>query len=277
MRMKKILIAMLLLPFTAEAGAQSATAEQIRGFFAGYMKAVDNSDNGLCDTLLGEFLTPEMREKKGRLTAATDADPLLRAQDVSDYGRRTLQCRHLEGDWYEVSYRWGEEDTTGTYIPLKVTAGTGGKVRIAYVTPECEGRKYGDGMFHIQATKVDDSSDALTFVQTFYKAYARLYAKMVPHLERELERLRKAYCTPEMLERYAAIKQEYLEEDSDIDPLIDCADFDAFWYASLRVEPLTDNTFMVSYSCYGKERGKQLKVTVAKQGGKFRITDLDLK
>lgn len=264
--------------FVAEVGAQSTTvAKQIREFYVEYMKAVDTRDHELEDRLFGDFLTPEMLEKKGRLTAATGADPLLRAQDVSDYGSRSLQCRHLKGDWYEVSYRWCEEDSVGFYIPLKVEVTDAGKARIMYITPECEGRKYGDGMFHIQAAKVDDSSDALTFVETFYKAYTYPYVKMVPHLERELERLRKAYCTPEVLERYAVIKQEHLEDGGDIDPLINHADFDAFWYASLRVEPLTEDTFQVSYICRDARWKTQLKVTVAKQGGKFRITDLDLK
>lgn len=112
----------LLLTFLSlsEMQAQTKTqAGQIKEFYACYMKAVETCNLKEETELLQDFLTPEMQEKKGRLVQVTDSDPLLRAQDVSEYGRQSLACRHLEGSWYEVSYRWDESDTVGIKIPVR--------------------------------------------------------------------------------------------------------------------------------------------------------------
>lgn len=169
------------------------------------------------------------------------------------------------------------EDTIGKYIPIKVEHTPGrGRVRIAYVTPEWGGRQYGDWLFDIRLTKVNDSKDAIAFLESFYKAYAYPYAMMAPAMENELELLRKTYCMPAMLEKYSAMKKELVDMDGNVDPLINCSDFDAFWYRTLKVESLAGGAFMVSYACNEDGWKVQLKVTVAKCDGLFRIADLDL-
>ena len=250
-------------------------AEQIKEFYACYMKAVETCNQKEETELLQDFLTPEMQEKKGRLVQVTGSDPLLRAQDVSEYGRQSLACRHLEGSWYEVSYRWDESDTIGIKIPVRVQTDAKGKTRICYVTPYWGGSSYGDSLLDIAEQTVDDGKDAETFVATFFKTYAYNYVKMQPTLEQELGLLRQTYCTADMQGKYNALSQQYMDDGGPMDPLIGCADFDAFWYSSLRVKPLGKNWFELSYNADANGWSIHVKVMVSEQNGKYRISDLE--
>lgn len=62
------------------------------------MEAVGVGDRKIENGLVKDYLTPEMQKKLYRLITVTGSDPLLRAQDVSDYGIQSLTCRHLEGN-----------------------------------------------------------------------------------------------------------------------------------------------------------------------------------
>lgn len=232
--------------------------------------------------LLRSFLTPEMQEKRGRLIDATGADPILRAQDVPEHGRQTLTCRHLEGDWFEVAYRsfsWGVQDTVTIRIAMRTEEDEKGRVRINYIVPEWGGSRYGDYLFDIQSQRVIDRLDARIFVETFFKAYVYPYATMPPSLEQDLEQLRKRYCTPSFLRgKYAAIKQEYLEDGESIDPLINCADFDAFWHPSIRVDSIDSLTFRIGYDTDGtKGWHKDIKMMVTREKGRFLLSDIEAK
>ena len=268
----------LLLTFLSLCEMQAQTrsqAEQIKDFYACYMKAIETCNQKEENKLLQDFLTPEMQEKKGRLVQVTGSDPLLRAQDVSDYGRQSLACRHLDGSWYEVSYRWDESDTVGIKIPVRIKTDAKGKTRICYVTPYWGGSSYGDSLLDIAEQTVDDGKDAETFVATFFKTYAYNYVKMQPTLEQELRLLRQTYCTADMQGKYNALSQQYMDDASPVDPLIGCADFDAFWYSSLRVKPLGKNWFEVSYNADANGWSIHVKVMVSEQNGKYRISDLE--
>ena len=118
-----------------------------------------------------------MNEKRARLTCVTDANPMIRAQDVTEYGIQSVRCRHLSGNWYEMSYRSYPQDSA-IYIPLLITTDSPEKIRISYVTPEWGDRQYGDHWFDIPEEKVIDDQDGKTFVETFYKSYAHTYIKM---------------------------------------------------------------------------------------------------
>ena len=267
----------LLLTFLSLCEMQAQTrsqAEQIKDFYACYMKAIETCNQKEENKLLQDFLTPEMQEKKGRLVQVTGSDPLLRAQDVSDYGRQSLACRHLDGSWYEVSYRWDESDTVGIKIPVRIKTDAKGKTRICYVTPYWGGSSYGDSLLDIAEQTVDDGKDAETFVATFFKTYAYNYVKMQPTLEQELGLLRQTYCTADMQGKYNALSQQYMDDASPVDPLIGCADFDAFWYSSLRVKPLGKNWFELSYNADANGWSIHVKVMVSEQNGKCRISDL---
>lgn len=276
---KRMYLAVLLLfsLFALRTQAQhAARAEQIRLFYDRYMVYFEEWNNNKLFDLQSKFLTPKMLEKKGRLANATDSDPILRAQDVSEYGRQSLTCRHLEGDWYEVTYRWDAQDTTAIHIPVRVEEDEKGQVRINYITPEWGGSRYGDYLFDIPVQKVDDRKDARTFVETFFKAYTYPYVKMSHTLEQDLEQLRKRYCTSTFLTgKYAAIKQEYMKDYEDIDPLVDCADFDAFWYPSIKIDSIDSHTFRFGYDTCVKGWHQDIKVVVTRESGRFLISDIE--
>lgn len=276
---KRMYLAVLLLfsLFALRTQAQhAARAEQIRLFYDRYMVYFEEWNNNKLFDLQSKFLTPEMLEKKGRLANATDSDPILRAQDVSEYGRQSLTCRHLEGDWYEVAYRWDAQDTTAIHIPVRVEEDEKGQVRINYITPEWGGSRYGNHLFDIPTPKVADRKDARTFVETFFKAYTYPYVKMSHTLEQDLEQLRKRYCTSSFLTgKYAAIKQEYMKDYEDIDPLVDCADFDAFWYPSIKIDSIDSHTFRFGYDTCVKGWHQDIKVVVTRESGRFLISDIE--
>lgn len=276
---KRMYLAVLLLfsLFALRTQAQhAATAEQIRLFYDRYMVYFEEWNNNKLFDLQSKFLTPEMQKKRVRLANATDSDPILRAQDVSEYGRQSLTCRHLEGDWYEVAYRWDAQDTTAIHIPMRVEEDEKGQVRINYITPEWGGRRYGNHLFDIPAQKVADRKDARTFVETFFKAYTYPYVKMSHSLEQDLEQLRKRHCTSSFLTgKYAAIKQEYMKDYEDIDPLVDCADFDAFWYPSIKIDSIDSHTFRFGYDTCVKGWHQDIKVVVTRESGRFLISDIE--
>ena len=248
--------------------------KQIKHFYVRYMKAMEDGDDEMREALVQQFLTKEMQAKMGRLVDATGANPLLRTQDVSAFGRQSLQCRHLEDDWYMVSYRWNEMDSAGIHIPLKIVKDANGQPRIGYVTPEYTREGYGNQIFDISAVDVKDDKDAYTFVETFFKAYVYPYVKMVPSLEQDLVRLRQTYFTADMQIKYTTMSQLFLEDASPIDPLIGCADFDAFWYSSLNVESIGSNLFTVRYNT--GDGIISVKLAATRMNGKYRICDLKL-
>ena len=77
-------IAILALLVAGISFAQSVSdIEQIKQFYASYMKAIEEGDDEITETLEQQFLTKEMQAKMRRLIDATGTNPLLRAQDVS--------------------------------------------------------------------------------------------------------------------------------------------------------------------------------------------------
>lgn len=270
-----MLIVILALLFAGMSFTQSLSdTKQIKHFYVRYMKAMEDGDDEMREALVQQFLTKEMQAKMGRLVNATGANPLLRTQDVSAFGRQSLQCRHLEDDWYMVSYRWSEMDSAGIHIPLKIVKDANGQPRIGYVTPEYTREGHGNQIFDISAIDVKDDKDAYTFVETFFKAYIYPYVMMTPSLEQDLARLRQTYFTAEMQIKYTTMSQMFLEDANPIDPLIGCADFDAFWYSSLKVESIGSNLFTVQYNT--GDGIIRVKLAVTRMNGKYRICDLKL-
>jgi hypothetical protein len=254
-------------------------AEQIKFFYDSYMECIEMGERDKESDLLDKFLTPEMLDKRGRLVDATGSDPLLRAQDVLKHNRQSLTCRHLEGNWFEVAYRtfdWDAKDTVTIRIPVRAEEDKKGMVRINYITPYWGGSRYGDYLFDIPSQKVRDRLDARTFVETFFKAYTYSYAIMSTSLEEDLEQLRKRYCTSSMQEKYATLKQQFLEDECYKDPLIDCADFDAFWYPTISVASIDSITFLISYDLGVKGWRNDIKVTVTREKERFRLSDIEV-
>ena len=236
---------------TAQISSNSSDVAQIEKYlqksYQEYMEAINTDDRKTEEKFLKNLLTPEMNEKRARLTCVTDANPMIRAQDVTEYGIQSVRFRHLSGNWYEMSYRSYPQDSA-IYIPLRITTDSPEKIRISYVTPEWGDRQYGDHWFDIPEEKVIDDQDGKTFVETFYKSYAHTYIKMKQDLEQGLKHLRETYCTPVMQENYIRSRKEVELEDPLFDPVIGNDDFDVFWYNSLQVHP-TENKecFTVNY------------------------------
>lgn len=257
---------------TAQISSNSSDVTQIEKYlqksYQEYMEAINTDDRKAEEKFIKNLLTPEMNEKRARLTCATDANPVIRAQDVTEYGIKSVRCRHLSGNWYEMSYRSYPKDSA-IYIPLRITTDSPEKIRISYVTPEWGDRQYGDHWFDIPEEKVIDDQDGKTFIETFYKSYAHTYIKMKQDLEQGLKHLRETYCTPVMQENYVRSRKELELEDPLFDPVIGNDDFDVFWYNSLQIHP-TENKecFTVNYG-YTK-----ILVTLQIQDGRYKIADV---
>lgn len=118
-------------------------AEAIRAYYAEYLNDMLHGGGHRGDTLLREMLTPECYEWFYREVEATDANPLLRAQDTTEDALATLTVEPLGGDWYMVRYRWWRTDTRQIEIPLKAQW-IDGRWRIVRITPIDGGNRYGD-------------------------------------------------------------------------------------------------------------------------------------
>lgn len=240
-------------------------SNKIIALYKSYMSAFYYEDKENIYPLIENFFTPEMWKKRSRLICATDCDPLTRSQDISGYAIKTVDCKHLDGDWYEVSLCF-MENAPLTYIPIKVIEDTLGDVRVSYVTPIWGGRIYGDEMLNIALATVIDNKDAKTFVETFYRRYACLYATMCPTLDSDLDIMVRSYCVNRLADYIGKKKDEESQDmDSCYDPVIGYGDFDALFYGSLKVEPMGKNVFSVSYD------GVKLIVTTVCKKGKYKI------
>lgn len=272
MRFFRVLIPMLFFCMEAhgQVSREEFIANKIKAFYVCYLEAFCNDKDDDEALSLKDFITPEMLEKRARLICATDADPLTRSQDVSGNAAQTVTCHHLDGDWYEVSFRLGEGDTL-TYIPLKVSADSLGIVRISYVTSEWGGRAYGDSLFNLPQVMVVDDKDAATFVETFYRRYTYLYCQMPHSLDRDLAKMVKGYCISALTKKIVRKKKELQDMESCYDPIIGYGDFDVSFYASLKVEPVCKDVFSVSYAHV------KLKVKVVRKKGRYKIADVGMK
>lgn len=225
------------------------------------------------DTVLPKQLfTPEMWQKLGRLNSVIDADAMLRAQDISDYGVESVTCNHLEGDWFQVSYFWNEGDLP-VVIPVKIKE-VDGDYKFCYITPYW-GAWRGDSLFDVKPCGNVNQNNALDFVRSFYCNYTYLYAVMTPDLEHKLRDLQLKYCTSEMNHK---IVETIDEMKGDIggdcyDPVIMSCDFDIYWFDSLEVDTLSQDDYIVSYQ-FSNDYLVKLKVHVVQQSGKWMIDDV---
>lgn len=269
MRIFRPITLLLLLFTTGVTEAQhptNKTESQLKRFYIAYMTALDEMDRAGIETLLQDHLTPEMQEKRARLICTTNSDPLIRAQDVSEEGIHSVRCRPLSGNWFEVSYILSSQDTVR--IPVRVASCSSDTVRISYVTPYWGGNDYGDSLFDIPKQEVVNDRSGLLFVETFFRSYAYPYVTMSLSIYDELEQIRRSHCTSSMLRKYAETKEEVKWEEPCFDPIIGDSDFDAFWYNTLRIDTMSENTFKVSFA------KNKLRVEITNDAGMYRIADV---
>lgn len=229
------------------------------------------------DTILRyQIFTREMWEKKKRVGAETGADPFVRAQDYNDYMLENVKARHLGGNWFEVSYAWSDTAALKS-IPVRVEQHGTNDYRINYVTPYWGEKWMGDSLFDIKTCEVNAQGSALEFVRSFYCRYTYLYATMVPDLAQQLAEMRQTHCTVSLNRRFAELQKELegeLEEGYDL--FVMACDFDIYWFRSLKVEPLTDTSFEVSYRVTNNYERKW-SVKVAKEGNRWKIEEIETK
>mgnify|MGYP000105602849 CR=1 FL=1 len=270
------LFVFLLLPFVANAEtlmAPDKEGEVISWLTQQYKEYWLNEDIHRTETMNEKYLTPAMLAKVYRASNVVDANLMTRSQDVTSYAARSVSCRHLDGDWYAVSWRFSPDGSL-TDIPVRVT-GTQGNFRIAYVTPFWGGTKYGDSLFEISRQPVDQESTAEHFVRSFYERYLSVYILMPDTLEQELSHLRSAYCAEPVLQAFDKKRKimQRMDGTPSYDLLVGESDFDAFWKESFKIRPMDDRNFEVSYAIFQDGRAPEVRfrVQVGQQGGKYLI------
>ena len=230
----------------------------VQSFYSSYLKNTSNAtDEKANKWLVNKYLTQELIAKVERMKAATDADPIIRAQDFDASLINTLKVKHLEGNWYMVSYAANSPTGKPIEIPLRV-ANIGGRYLIDYITPEWNGSKYGNSLLLEKASvqKVDTTSP-LSFVKSFYKAYVMEYCKMSADLSVRLNKWREKYCTPNALQEIQVAAEKHQEEGNGYDLLIDTFDFDCLWLSSISTTPIDHSTYKVLY-----KKGDNMLVSV---------------
>ena len=218
-------------------------------------------------------LTKGLIEKLDRVRTATGCDPIIRAQDVSDDVLETLTVKHLNGNWYMVSYTWGKgsEFESTQNIPLRV-AKIDGQYMIDYITPIWNGSLYGDSLLcDNPVIPAINTSEPLSFLKTFYDAYTLKYCSMPEGLASQLASLRTEYLTPNALKQFAEVEmKEFLEDNGHgYDLLILDFDFDNLSRPSIKITPINEDTYQVSFA-----ENKTLKIKVIKKGQEYRIDSI---
>lgn len=91
----------------------------------------------LGDSIKQKFLTKELIEKVDRLIEVTDADPIIRAQDLGENDMKTLSVKHQNDNWYEVNYTSakGSQFERAVSMPVRVV-NVDGQYQIDDITPE---------------------------------------------------------------------------------------------------------------------------------------------
>ncbi len=238
--------------------------QRILSFYSLYMREMED-----LMALEKEYLTKNMRDKCIRVSSVNDINVFLRAQDYTDYALQTLSCRHLEGLWYEISYRFYEHSEI-VRIPLRLD-NLSREPRITYVVPLWGGQEYGDSLFQVTPVKIEDDEPD-SFLRTFYQVYTNLYVIMPDTLDIGLSHLREMYCTSDFKMQFDSLKQYYKEYDGILtyDALVDNSDFDAFWKSSLEVERKDSLQYQVSYKI-DKSWEKSFLAYLKKEGGGYKI------
>jgi hypothetical protein len=255
--------------------AQETAVEQevIRAIETFYMAYTTNILSGISsnDLLVRKFLTKRLTGKIDRIRTATGSDPIIRAQDFREEAIETLKVKHLDGNWYMVSYDWAVDNNMNhTDIPLRITA-TNGQYMIDYITPEWNGTLYGDSLLcdDYPEQKIDESTP-LSLVRTFYKTYTSVYCSMQGDLNYKIAELRSNHLTNNALSQFDEYTNEYTRDGyKGYDLLINYFDFDCMWVPSMKFTQLDENTCQMCYTKWDDVTTITLKVI--KQDKEYRI------
>lgn len=268
-RLAAVLIALCCL----HSVSRGACPERIREFYAAYLTDF-LQDGSRREALCREFLTPELIARMERVGKATGGDPVIRAQDTAPDAVRTLSITELSGDWYMVAYRT-REGGTPVEIPLKARE-VDGACKIVYITPAWHGTRYGDELLRCPDTAAPiETGSTLSFLRSFYDAYLTAYCAMPRDLDARLAALREEWLTPHARERFRRAEAENrLDGAPGYDALVAGFDFDCLWLPELRITPLRDNCYRVTYRV--GETIHRIGITVTRENDNYHIDDIQL-
>lgn len=105
---------------------------KIKEFYVQYMRNAENNEESNVE-LLKAHASPELIEKLNVYTQKYDVDAVIHAQDVCQYGIKSLIVCPIRDDWYLVKYKWSPE-TDPIKIPVRAVV-TDGKLLILDISP----------------------------------------------------------------------------------------------------------------------------------------------
>lgn len=257
---------------------QAKNMEKIKEFYIAYAteiassKSVDSIKSSI-NSLKCQYMTPELIGKLSRLSTATGADPVIRAQDFNEKAIETLDVKPLKEDWYMVSY--SSSDTNGkkqVFIPLRVNL-VGERYLIDYITPDWSNLMYGNHLLCSKSvSQVNDTSTPLLLLKTFYETYLTEYCNMPVDLEHHLETLRGKYCTEEALQQFRTAADTYKADGAmGYDLLIDYFDFDSLWLPSVTFTLVGEDVYQMSYSRGSISKPIVVFLKIVKREGAYKI------
>jgi hypothetical protein len=254
---------------TNEQKKEKDISQTIKNFYVSYASNVSNGFDVENDVLLKENMTtPELIAKIHRISAAVGSDPIIRAQDFNLEALSSFDVKHLEEDWYMVSYISTYNDKV-IKIPIRVK-NKDNKLQIDYITPEWNNSLYGDSLLCKQDTlQTIDSSSPMLFLKTFYATYTMQYCTMSLDLVNRLEVLREKFCTKKASDKI----QKTRASEQGYDLLIDYYDFDKLWLPTLSFAHLNGDEYKVSYTKW-QDMTTNIFVSVIKKNDMYVIDDI---
>ncbi|MDD4637665.1 MAG: DUF3828 domain-containing protein [Bacteroidales bacterium] len=247
----------------------------LKSFYVSYStNYLQEQDN---NSLLRAHLTEGLIAKIERMKLAIQADPIIRAQDFSEEAIKTLQVKHLDKNWYMVSYSWTTNNDKWTNIPVRVNK-INGHYMIDYITPEWNGSMYGDSLkCEYPKHQSVDASSPMSLLKTFYAAYTMEYCSMPTDLTQQLDALRTKYCTNKALEQFnAAINSDDMDYVPGYDLVIDYFDFDPLWIHSIAYTQLNKDTYQMHYTKW-QDAVTTITLKIIKQGQDYKIDEIHIR
>lgn len=233
----------------------------------------DSKNQALCK----KYLTDELRQKLGRQTQATDADAIIRAQDVSQDMLESLKVKELSNDWYVVSFQFSKNTPENrAEIPLRARSADG-KCVIYYIAPNGYGEDHikADGNYGVAEKTFISQQSELAFIESFYKSYASIYCRMDENLNNQLKTLRSKYLTENAQKQYEETAREAAEDNSEgYDLLIDNYDFDPMWYETLHIKAIAPHKYQMTYSACNQTSA--IDVTIKKTDNQYKIDSIGI-
>ncbi|WP_077152575.1 DUF3828 domain-containing protein [Bacteroides bouchesdurhonensis] len=256
--------------------ANPKAVEMLKKFYSSYLSPSSRREHIF--QLHAGYMTEAMKNKILRMSANTDINAVIRAQDVPEDSCETLKIKELGNDWYMVKYTSGKG---GPYehrynIPVKVVE-ENGRCLIAYITPQDEGQIYGDSLWcHTDTFPTVDRTEPLAFVKSFYELYTTKYGCLIPNLQQELASIRRENLTLKAQEQFnKAEESNRLDGYKEYDLLIRGFDFEYLWRPSLKVTPADKaNTYRISYKTSQYSKMREIAVEVIEKDGKYYIDDI---